>query len=327
MIREGAGRDAGPFLLTMELTKIEFLSMRILLALMTLSLVSFADKDVFDSVAPEAQKDLKYPIVWNVKQDIDTPESVYYDLESDSIFVSNVAGAPNAKDGKGWISKLSPAGKVIKAKWVDGLDAPKGMRAFQGNLWVTDLTKVHRFSIKNGKKLATIEVPGAVFLNDVAIDPLGRVYVSDTVTSKIHVIEKGKVSTFAEGPDLESPNGLIFIGETLYVGAWGLAAPDFSTKVPGRLYSMDVKTKEKKFVTPAPFANLDGLEETKGGFYVSDWKAGKVFFVGTDGKSELLFSGFKGSADLGYLPHRHLLIVPRMSENQITAFDMTSREK
>lgn len=281
----------------------------------------------FDAIPLEAQKDLRFPIVWTATEDLQTPESAYYDLESDSIFVSNVAGVPNEKDGKGWITKLNTKGKVVKAKWAQGMDAPKGIRAFQGNLWVSDITRVHRFSIKTGKKVATIEVPGAQFLNDIAIDAQGRVYVSDTLTSKIHVIEKGKVATFVEGVELESPNGLVFVGPTLFVGAWGAAAPDFSTKVPGRIYSIDVKTKERKYVTQAPFANFDGLEAIQGGFLASDWKAGKVFFINQEGKSDILLSGMNGSADIGYIPHRHLLLVPRMGENKVTAFDLSSLSK
>lgn len=298
--------------------------------LFALSLL-YAQNTVFDSVAPEAQpenqKGGKYPLVWTATDSIENPECAFYDLESNALFVSNVAGSPTGRDGKGWISKLGLDGKVIKAKWADGLDAPKGMRAFQGNLWVTDITKVHRFNLRSGKKIATVEIPEAQFLNDVAIDDQGGVYVSDTVGSKIYRIERGKHSLFAEGPELESPNGMLFSAGILYVGAWGLAQADLSAQVPGRLYTLDLKTKQQKYITPSPFGHLDGLEQVKDGYYVSDWVAGKVFWISKEGKSEVLLSGFKGSADIGYITHKHLLIVPRMNENRVTAFDVSSREK
>ena len=58
--------------------------------------------------------------------------------------------------------------------------------------------------------------------------------------------------------------------------------PDFSTKVPGRLFAIDLKTKATTLITPKPFANIDGLEsDGRGGFIVSDWNAGNIAIVPT----------------------------------------------
>ena len=65
----------------------------------------------------------------------------------------------------------------------------------------------------------------------------GTVYASDTMASKIFAIKDGKASVFAEGEQLEYPNGLFVDGERLIVGGWGKPEADFSTKVPGQLYS------------------------------------------------------------------------------------------
>ena len=76
------------------------------------------------------------------------------------------------------------------------------------------------------------------FLNDVAVGADGTVYVSDMMASKIYAIKDGKASVFAEGEQLEYPNGLFVEGERLVVGGWGKPEADFSTKVPGRLYML-----------------------------------------------------------------------------------------
>src|SRR5688572_17488435 len=48
-----------------------------------------------------------------------TPESVLHDADADVYLVSNVDGEPLAADGKGFIAKLTPDGKVDKLKWIE----------------------------------------------------------------------------------------------------------------------------------------------------------------------------------------------------------------
>lgn len=162
-----------------------------------------------------------YKQIWDVCHDCENPESVYYDTANDILFVSNVAGEGDKKDGKGWISKLKTNGEVIKSKWVEGLNAPKGMRSFKDNLWVSDIDEVLSIDMKTGKIMNRIKIEKALFLNDVAVDTGGTVYVSDTLASRIYQIQGGKASVFVEGVHLNSPNGLLVEGNNLYVAAWG----------------------------------------------------------------------------------------------------------
>ena len=289
------------------------------LMLCLISSVAFADAIFDKQVAPPKARAL-----WAVTQDIDTPESVYYDAGTDIFYVSNVAGAPDQKDGKGWISKItvSKEGKATNTKWVEGLDAPKGMRVHNGTLWVSNITSLVGIDLKDGKK-TEIPIEGAKFLNDVAVAPDGRVFVSDTLSSSIYVVKDGKAEIFMQGKELESPNGLVVDGNKLLVAAWGLTT-DFSTKTPGRMYSLDLKTKKKTLITKKPTANMDGLEvEGDGNYLVSDWAKGTVFRISKKGTVTLLLDGFKGAADIAYVPSKSLLVVPRMGENQISAFELT----
>jgi sugar lactone lactonase YvrE len=259
---------------------------------------------------------------WELGQSLENPESVYFDDESNYLFVSNVAGQPDQKDGKGWISKLTLDGQVASAEWVKGLNAPKGMRAKAGVLWVSDIDELVSINIKSGIVLNVLPVTGAKFLNDIAIDDEGAVYVSDTIGSKIYRLHDGKMEVFAEGDQLESPNGLLIRGDKLIVASWGLTR-DWKTKVPGNLYSIDLKTKQKTPITKRPTGNLDGLEmDTDGDYLVSDWVAGKLFRIKQDGSSTLLLQGFKGSADIGFVARSRTLIVPRMGENKLTAYEL-----
>lgn len=262
--------------------------------------------------------------IWTIGEGLQNPESAYYDAASGILFVSNVAGVPNQKDGIGWISQVTPEGKMLNANWVTGLHAPKGMRSHKGTLWVADIDRVLGIDIKTGKIQTAIEVLGASFLNDVAVDNKGRVYVSDTVATKIYRIENSQVSVFAEGEAMEAPNGLLVKGNSLLVAGWGIITDPatFGTTVPGRLFTLDLDSKEKKLVTAKPFANLDGLEEFGKGYLCSDWAKGEVYFLHSNGKASLLLKGFKGAADIGIVPQKKFLIVPRMGEHKLSAYQL-----
>ncbi len=262
---------------------------------------------------------------WSVSEGLDTPESVYFDAASGFVFVSQVGlqpgGSPLDKDGNGAIAKLTPDGRVIAAKWVTGLNSPKGLRSHGGTLWVADVDEMVAVDIASGRIASRIPVPGAKALNDVATGPDGTVYVSDTVTSKIHSIRDGRVATVAEGEQLEHPNGLLVEGDSLVVAAWGKPEPDFSTKVPGRLYRLDIATGAKTLITPSPLGNLDGLEsDGRGGYLVSDWMSGRIYRIARDGTVRQLMQFKQGTADIAYLPASRTLIVPHMLDNRVQAY-------
>ncbi len=93
-----------------------------------------------------------YPIAWQVIDGVQSPESAYFDAASGFVFVSQIGrGGPTGKDGDGYLSKLTPDGKVAAAKWVTGLNAPKGIRSFGGRLWVSDIDQLVSVDIEAGK--------------------------------------------------------------------------------------------------------------------------------------------------------------------------------
>ena len=96
-----------------------------------------------------------------------TPESVLYDPKADLYLVANIHGDPSARDGNGFISRVSPEGQVVALKWIDGqaegvtLNAPKGMALTGERLFVADIDVVRVFDRNNGAPLAEIaKAPG-----------------------------------------------------------------------------------------------------------------------------------------------------------------------
>jgi hypothetical protein len=265
-----------------------------------------------------------------VVQDMRTPESVYHDEASGYVFVSQIDGQPAEKDGKGRISKLGLDGSVVSADWFTALNAPKGLRSFAGTLWVADLDEVIGIDIASAKENARVKIDGAMFLNDVAVGADGTVYVSDMLANKIYGIKDGKAAVFAEGEQLEYPNGLFAEGERLVVGGWGSKpAADFTTKVPGHLYSLDYKTKKKTLISKQPVGNLDGVEqEARGGYLVTDYLAGKLIQIAPTGESRVIRTFKPGLADHTFLyAQGDILIAPHMNENTVGAYDISGDMK
>src|SRR5688500_12740589 len=96
-----------------------------------------------------------------------TPESILHEGTSDTYLVSNINGTPLDKDDNGFISKLSPEGKVLELKWIDGsaatveLNAPKGLGVSGGTLYVADIDTIRTFDLATGKPSAQTKAAGA----------------------------------------------------------------------------------------------------------------------------------------------------------------------
>jgi sugar lactone lactonase YvrE len=286
---------------------------------MTRTISVFALLVCFTPLLSAAEPQVK----WEVTQGCDRPESAYFDPITKNFFISQISGEGGVKDGKGWITRCDASGKVLAEKWVEGLNAPKGLRSHKNLLWVSDLDRVVCFEIDSGKQVAAITIPEAKFLNDLATDAEGTVYVSDMIASKIYTVKNGKIAVFAEGEDIESPNGLLVEGDSLVCAGWGYT-DDFNPKTPGRLFKLNLKTKEKTLIAKEPTGNLDGVEvDGQGGYIVTDWKAGKVFRISGEGKVTTLLSFEKnGTADIAYLPEQRLLVLPLMLDNVVRAYEL-----
>ncbi len=260
-------------------------------------------------------------IVWQLN-DLDHPESAYVD--DDIIYLSQIVGDGGAMDGVGYVSKVSLDGEMIDPHWVGGLNAPKGIRGTQGMLYVSDIDAIVEINQESGAS-RRIPVEGATFLNDVATSPDGLIYVTDMFNSRILGLDThGHAEYIGAGANFECANGLLVHDDHLIVGGWDVSGELTETGI-GHLYSLDLATMNKTLITDEPAGNLDGIEiDGDGGYIVTDWKAGKVLHISGEGEVKVLMELTQGSADHAYLPDRHLLILPRMMDNTLVAYDIGS---
>lgn len=249
------------------------------------------------------------------QQGFDMPESALYLTGIDRIVISNIAGHPAAADGNGYLSLLTPDGAVAQARWVAGLDAPKGMAQAGGDLLVADLTRLHVIDLKTGTIRQSIPVPGAKFLNDVTSDG-DRAWITDFMADTIWEYRDGALIPLMTDPALSHPNGILYDGDRLLVGSWGQGMhEDFSTDTPGNLLSVDLDSRAITVLAPE-LGNLDGVARIGDTILTNDWITGAVFSVTADG-AQKVFQLPAGLADIS--AHGDLLFLPLMLDGQMQA--------
>lgn len=259
---------------------------------------------------------------WSTDTVMRTPESVLYDKDRDIIYVANINGMnKEQKDSDGFIAKLSPDGSVEELKWVEGLNDPKGMGIHDNSLYVTDLDEIVEINAETGEIENKYPVEGASFLNDITVDNDGKVYVTDSDTDKIHVLQDGKVTTWMSDSSLQRPNGLLATedGELLLASAGGGFLAPVNT---------DNQTIEEHWVDNIPSA--DGIIKTKDGNYiVSTWQ-GEVHYVDPSSKSSQKILDTKAeeinAADIGYHEEEELLLIPTFNDNRVVAYKVNKQD-
>ncbi len=242
-----------------------------------------------------------------------TPESVVQ-AKDGSIYISEIVEF--GKDGDGQISKVDKKGNVTV--FAKGMDDPKGLAIIGEKLYVADKNRVLEVSKDGswqvyGAQMAFPSTP--VFLNDIATDKLGNLYVSDSGDLKsggqIYKIAKGgapiTVVVDSKNPDILAPNGLLFEGRN------NLLSVDFES---GILYRVNLSTGATTKVATG-FGGGDGLVKTKAGkIIISDWKTGKISEL-VAGKARLMKDGYQAAADIALTNDGKYLMVPDMKAGEL----------
>jgi sugar lactone lactonase YvrE len=263
---------------------------------------------------------------------LQTPESVLWDQSADVYFVSNINGNPSVKDNNGFISRVKPDGAIDSLHFIQGgrggvtLNAPKGLAVRGDTLWVTDIDAVRAFNRVTGAPIASVAVPGAVFLNDPAFGPDGSLYITDTgigFDAKGNMSHPGpdrifkvapdrKVSVAAQGDTLKGPNGI----------TWDAANNRFIVVANNGPYVFGWKPGDSG---PAVIATgpggFDGVELADGMLYVSSWNDSTVSMYET-GKEVRVISGVASPADIGYDAKRHRILIPVFLANRVEIWQL-----
>ena len=254
-----------------------------------------------------------------------TPESVKWDSAQDVYFVSNINGVPNVKDGNGYISRVGPAGMIMDSAFIKGLNAPKGMALVHDTLWVADIDVVRAYNARTGAPVAAIPIPGAVFLNDIAVAPDGSLYITDTAirfgakgpehvgTDQIfRIAPDHKVSVALKSDSLSRPNGITWDGDNQRFIVVPFGGKSLIAWKPGSSATTAIGTGPGQF---------DGVEIVNGAILVSSWADSSVARF-ENGHVTTIITGVPSPADIGYDAKRNRLLVPILSGNRVEIWQL-----
>ena len=245
------------------------------------------------------------------------PESFIVDPATGIYYVSCVNGGSAARDNNGSIAKMDSANPINLDFIMGGknhveLHAPKGLALSGNDLYVADIDVVQRFDKNTGHLLGTIDLKlvGAVFLNDVAADLKGNIYVSDSHANIIYKIDPERnfqVTILAKGLALENPNGLVYdpAFKRLIVATGG----------KGKILTVDMNGKTMLLVNKQ-FKSLNGIDfDRQGNLLVSSSIEGKIYRIKQYSVAEVIKENIHTPSDISFDYKNNQVLIPSFGGN------------
>jgi outer membrane protein assembly factor BamB len=267
--------------------------------------------------------------------DLDAPESVVFDPQTESYFVSNLAHDILETDplhpptgNVGFISRHDVDGTVIDRGWAEGFASPKGMAVSDGVLFVADPRHIVALDTRTGDELARYTLPEVGLFNDVAVADDGTVYVTDTANPGVYAIDAGstRMRVVARDSRFEFLNGVAVAGYTVFVASTGILPSESGPGTNGRLFAIDPRSGAVREIENVR-GRWDGvavLDEHH--LALDDFMSGAIHLVDLveetstkivefPAKNGLPFSGV---ADMGSAGS--MLLVPSMFTNEVWTY-------
>jgi len=246
-------------------------------------------------------------------------ESCVYDPVRNLIVVMNAGVPQTQEENDGYVSLLNPDGSVHTAKWIgatrDGLtlNHPLGSAIHKGTLYTADVDMVRTFDLATGKPGRAYPVEGATFLNGIAVNGEGTIFVSNTRPESrvFKITASGDVSKFVDGKPLEAPNGVAIDpdGNVVVVNVGNNHVMTFEAAT-GKL----LRTEH------AVEGGNDGIVILADGTkYVSSVRFGSVSRIRPGQPATMIASGIPSAASMGYDSKQKQLVIP-MNNNNAVAF-------
>ena len=255
--------------------------------------------------------------LWTVDKGLFEPESVAIDEARNMIYVSNVVGY--GKNGQGYISQISMSGRMVTEKWITGLDAPTGMVLSGDKLYFADFDRLKVADVKTGAVLAAYPVAESEpCLNDVAVAPDGKIYVSASCSEIIYRLDGNQLEPFIRHPEaLKFANGLFVAEDMLFSGGWQIWIWNRHTGAP---------LANGPITRQADVKDIDGVAWDGEAFLLSMVGDARLWRLGADGQARPISEEAFNAGDFEYDATTGLLVMPRIvgeKDHRVSAYRLT----
>jgi sugar lactone lactonase YvrE len=259
--------------------------------------------------------------LWETGEVFNAPESVAYDSKRGFLYISNCNGSlkNGLQYGQQSISKANIKGEIIKADWIDNLTKPTGICISDDKLYIVERFGVVEYDLKQDKVSNKYYIKTSYFLNDVTVDPQGRIYVSESDTNTIYRIKGNSVEKWLDSEEVSRPNGVLFDDGKLLV----------AVNSDHCLKAVNISDKKVTKIAALGEGILDGIKKCGDGYLVSDFM-GSLYLVKLSGQvTELINTREAGIdiADFEYIPDKDMLVSPAMRSNKLICYRLGQEEK
>ena len=242
-------------------------------------------------------------------------------ITEDAFYIANRGKNEDSLGRSGFISRIVKNSNVVETNFIDDLVNPGGMAQIGDVLYVCDLDAIRGFS--KGQEVFNLKIEGAQALNDIVALGSEVLLASDNARSVIYSINLNAKSydEFARiDPSLGNAGALLLKGDKLLITTF-----DLSGKVPGRVLSMDLKSREISI-----FADMKGVfygiaRGKNGEILISDWGedllSGKIWRIDANGQIRKINLGaMQRPADIS--SDGKVLLIPKSLENKVELINL-----
>ncbi len=240
-----------------------------------------------------------------------SPESVTYDSVSSRYFVSNTSSRIiSQRDLQGNVTDFANVGSSIH-----------GITVYGGRVYVCNGTRVRGYDLSNASEVFNVQIAGSSFLNDLAIDASGFIYVSDFTARRIYKVNSANQDywTYVASTG-NTPNGVYVdaVRNRLLVCCWGSSAP---------IRAVSFADSSIATLVTTPYSNLDGITlDRHDNVYVSAWGIQSVvkYDINFAQAPVIVTGGLSNPADIFVNKSKDTLAIPNAGNNTVTFVNIAS---
>lgn len=241
-----------------------------------------------------------------VAQSIGTIESAEYDPGNNRFIISNQTELV-VVDGSGAPLSSLP------------IPVSYGMEVVGTNVFGISGSSVNCYDLNTGDELGSINISGAQFLNGMASDGAGRIWVTDFSAKKIHEIDftdlQNPSSSVIVNNTVSTPNGICYDASAnrLVFVAWGNSAPIKAVSLSD--YSVST------LLANSGVGNIDGIDnDLSGNFFIASWSPNRITQFNSDfsiSQTITVAGGLSSPADIAYAEEIDTLIIPNSGNGTV----------
>lgn len=255
--------------------------------------------------------------LWELADGLMMPESAAWDPKRGHFYVSNINPAGAAGFGEqGFISRIDTTGRVLEMQWITGLRGPTGVAVLDDRLYVVERTGVAVIDLERAEIVQRhlIESEGG-FLNDIAVDSDGTLFVSDSRLGAIYRVKNGETKLWLRNGAIAGANGLIVEGDRLIATTMGSESLAFLNLETAKIESI---------VDLRPFGGDGITADGTDAFLVSDFNGLLLRVTPTGDRDVLIDTRDVGISltDFAFASEHGLVVIPTLRGNSVMAFKL-----